>query len=372
MRHFLFFLLVVLFVPVSVFAQDLDIYEKAEQMIILGFRGNTLETSDVSSVLSTGNWGGVILFDYDTPTKTYGRNISSHIDLKKFITSIQSRARTPLFISLDEEGGKVSRLKSFPLFKSTYSALDVGRFSNTTIKDISLWRAKQINQFGFNMNFAPVIDICYTNTVMVAQKRCFHANDTKVINSANIMARAFETYKIIPVYKHYPGIGTGTKDTHNGFVDITKTHTKKDEEIFSRACASAVYPVVMVSHIVDTDVDTVPASLSKNHIANLRKAHCKDALVVSDDMDMKAITDTYTLSDVLEKSISSGVDMIIFSNNMGTYQTTKPQQIKQTLKTLIDSGKILPEQIESSYAKIIRYKKAFGICKAGGEIDFCS
>lgn len=371
MRIFLLSLIVFILFPLFVSAQEIDIYQKAEQMIILGFRGNTIEKSDISSILTQGNWGGVILFDYDTPTKTYGRNITARVDLKKFITSIQSQSRTPLFISLDEEGGKVSRLKSFPLFKTTNSALDMSGFSTKRIKDISLWRAKQIRAFGFNMNFAPVVDICYPGTVMYTQKRCFHTSGQEVTRITSIVSNALEIKKVVPVYKHYPGIGTGTLDTHHGFVDITQTYTKKDSEVFNRACSTTRYPTIMVSHVVDTSVDTLPASLSKNHIQRLRTTDCKQALVVSDDMDMKAITDTYTLSEILEKSINADINMLIFSNNMGTYNPKKAQEIKQTLKSLIDSGKISHAQIERSYTKIIEYKKAFGICASSTEIDFC-
>lgn len=371
MRIFVFVLIIFCFSPLVVSAQDMNIYQKAEQMIILGFRGNTLETSDISSILTQGNWGGVIFFDYDTPTKTYSRNITARVDLKKFITSIQSQSKIPLFISLDEEGGKVSRLKSFPLFKSTYSALELGMFSTKRIQDIVFWRAKQIRQFGFNMNFAPVVDICYRGTVMYKQKRCFSTSDKEVMRISTLVSNALQTHNIVPVYKHYPGIGTGKADTHNGFVDITKTHTQKDRDIFTSMCAKTQYPTVMVSHIVDTSVDTLPASLSKKHIENLRAKNCKYALIISDDMDMKAITDTYTLSEVLEKSINADINMLIFSNNMTSYNSQKAQEIKNTLKSLIDSGKISHAQVERSYGKIIEYKKAFGLCDSNTEIDFC-
>lgn len=368
MKHFYkilclsFTLATITCLPQQTLAQEPTVYEKAEQMIIIGFRGSSVkDTGDVFSILQNINVGGLIFFDYDTGTKSYNRNIKTGTAIRPFITAIKNTAQTPLFLSIDEEGGKVSRLKKITGYGKTNSTKSIATLSSKKIQDIFTWRANKITTYGFNMNFAPVLDLCYPGTIMSKQERCFSNNPSRVASLAISFAETMKKRSVIPVYKHYPGIGSGIIDTHTGAADITTTHTENDYVPFKTTCSKDSYPVIMISHVHMTAVDTLPASLSKKHIDTLRTLGCSHALLISDDMDMGAISDTYTLTEILEKSINAGVDMLIFSNNIRTYDKDKYLKIQSTLKELIDSGALSKERIESSYKKIIKYKKEFKI-----------
>ena len=356
-----FILTMIISLPQQTLAQEPTVYEKAEQMIIIGFRGSSVkDTGDVFSILEHMNVGGIIFFDYDTGTKSYNRNIKSKASLSVFIKEIKKKAQTPLFLSIDEEGGKVSRLKKISGYGKTNSTKSISIHSSKKIQDIFTWRATKIATYGFNMNFAPVIDLCYQKTIMNTQERCFSTDPVRVANLASSFAETMKKRSIIPVYKHYPGIGSGTVDTHVRAASLP-VHTQNDYLPFKTVCGKGSYPVIMISHVHMTAVDTLPASLSKKHIDTLSTLGCNHALLISDDMDMGAISDMYTLAEILEKSINAGVDMLIFSNNIRMYDENKYIKIKSTLKELIDSGKISKEQVEASYEKIIKYKKEFNI-----------
>lgn len=369
MKHFYkilcfsFILAMIISLPQQTLAQEPTVYEKAEQMIIIGFRGSSVKnTGDVFPILQNMNVGGLIFFDYDTGTKSYNRNIKTGTAIRPFMTALQDTAQTPLFLSIDEEGGQVSRLKKISGYGKTNSTKSTVMLSSKKIQDVFTWRASKIATYGFNMNFAPVIDLCYPGTIMSKQERCFSSNPSRVASLAISFAETMKKRSVIPVYKHYPGIGSGTVDTHVRAASLP-VHTQNDYLPFKTACSKDSYPVIMISHVHMTAVDTLPASLSKKHIDTLRTLGCGHALLISDDMDMGAISDTYTLKEILEKSINAGVDMLIFSNNIRTYDETKYIKIKSTLKELIDSGKISEERIDASYQKIIEYKEKFNVIK---------
>lgn len=360
----------IVFITIPYFKKtEPTIYEKADQMIILGFKGSEISdtqsknSSDIVQILNNMNVGGIILFDYDTGSKNFNRNIKSTDQLSSFIDDIKQIAKTPLFIALDEEGGQVSRLKKLQDYNKTASEKDIANFSPQKIEEIFKWRSEQISSYGFNMNFAPTVDLCYTGRVIDKQERCYSNNPVNASALAMSFAKYMQKQNVAPVYKHYPGLGTGKFDTHTGAVDITATHTDADYQPYRTVCNHELYPIIMISHATMTTIDTLPASLSKNHIEKLKNLGCANALLISDDMDMKSITNTYNLKDILEKSINAGVDMLIFSNNMGKYDKDKYAKIQTALHELIDNGTIPAENIDEAYKKIMDYKNQYGVIK---------
>ncbi len=348
---------------------ELSIYDKADQMIIIGIKGSEISekqdknNSDIVQILNNMNVGGIILFDYDTGTKTFNRNIKSTNQLDTFIEEIKQLAKTPLFIALDEEGGQVSRLKKLEDYNKTASEKNISKLNPQKIEEIFKWRAEQISAYGFNMNFAPTVDLCYQDSVIDKQERCFSNNPTNVSALALSFSKYMKLKNVAPVFKHYPGLGTGKFDTHTGAVDITTSHTDADYQPYRDICDHEQYPIIMVSHSIMKTIDKLPASLSKKHIEKLKSLGCKNALIISDDMDMKSITNTFKLKDVLEKSINAGDDLLIFSNNMGKYDKEKYIKIQTTLHELIDSGSIPTERINEVYEKIMNYKKQYSVVK---------
>src|SRR5690606_32795540 len=114
---------------------------------------------------------------------------------------------------------------------------------------------------------------------------------------------------IIPVGKHFPGHGSSTADSHLGFVDITDTYKDYELEPFREACRAGI-PAIMIAHVYNKNIDQVyPATLSKKHINKLKDIGCQNQLIISDDMDMRAISKEYGRSEALILAINAGVDI---------------------------------------------------------------
>ncbi len=350
--------------PLNKDSADQKLLSKIDQLFIIGFRGYTLANApDAKRALKETNLGGVILFDYDTPTKKYVRNIQSADQVKKLISDLQASSKTPLFIAVDEEGGKVSRLKNISGFIKSLSAETLGTQSNSAVFLAGENLGKQLKNFGFNLNFAPVLDVNVNskNPVIGAIGRSFSADPAIVGEKGIAFMNGLLKNKIIPVGKHFPGHGSSTADSHLGFVDITKTYQDYELEPFKLACAGGI-PAIMIAHVYNKNVDSVyPATLSKKHIDILKnEVDCKNQLVISDDMDMRAISALYKRKDAIVLALSAGVDVLIISNNITNYDSESFFKARQIVLTAVKNGEISEQRINEAYEKVVLVKQNFG------------
>jgi beta-N-acetylhexosaminidase len=346
-------------------ASDAALQSKIDQLFIVGFRGTSFENTDARAILSDTNVGGVILFDYDTPTKKYDRNIKTKIQTQRLIVDLQTQAKTKLFISIDEEGGKVSRLKKVKGFTPTLSAAKLTLKTDTQVQSIAKGLGKILAGYGFNMDFAPVLDVNVNkkSPAIGLVGRSFSSKPSVVARKTIAFSKGLQQSGIIPVGKHYPGHGSATGDTHKGFVDITKTFKQYELDPFKKACASGI-PAIMVGHLYDSSVDKAyPASLSKAHIDRLKTLGCTSQVLISDDIDMKALADQYPRHDILVNAFNAGIDIVIASNNITTYTPGEFLNDRFIVFTAVKAGEIPESRINEAYTKITNLKKKFGILK---------
>jgi beta-N-acetylhexosaminidase len=346
---------------------DKELLDKIDQLFIVGFRGHTYANSpDIKIILERTNLGGVILFDYDTPTKKYSRNIRTSTELRKLTSDLQKNSKTPLFVSVDEEGGSVSRLKALSDFRKTSSALYLGSQSDSVVKATAIRLGLSLKKYGINFNFAPVVDVNVNrlNPVISRYGRAFSGDPTVVSKKGIAFSQGLMNSGIIPSIKHYPGHGSSDKDTHIGFANITNTYKEYETKPFEDACKVGV-PTVMVGHLINENVDSDhPATLSSAHIDNLkRKIGCKDQLIVSDDLDMGAVMDNFSRKEALTKAINAGIDVIIISNNIKRYDPASFFEARQIVLDQVKNGEIEASRINEAYEKIIKIKKDFKIIK---------
>lgn len=367
MKTLIFTLVLLLSFSVPVYADqisDTELQNKIDQLFIVGFRGATFDTApEAQRMLSETNIGGVILFDYDTPTKSYGRNIKTKAEATKLISDLQSHAKTPLFISIDEEGGKVSRLKKVPGFIPTLSVAKLSLKTDTQVQSIAKGLGQILSSYGFNMNFAPVLDVNVNkkSPAIGAVGRSFSHLQSVVARKGMAFSKGLEQSNIIPVGKHYPGHGSAFADTHKGFVDITNSFKQYELVPFKKACEAGI-PAIMVGHLYDSRVDkTYPATLSKAHIDRLKSLGCTSQVFITDDIDMKALTQEYSRHDILVNAFNAGIDIVIVSNNIGTYN---PDQFFIDRKIVFDAvraGEISEARIDETYNKVTQLKQRFKI-----------
>ncbi|WP_234567270.1 glycoside hydrolase family 3 protein [Rhodohalobacter sp. 614A] len=340
--------------------------EKIGQMLMIGFKG--FEVSDTSHIvrdIQEYNLGGVVLFDYDVPTGKAERNIESPDQVKLLISQLNDLSETPLFIAVDQEGGRVARLKESRGFKPNVSAQYLGEINNAdSTRLYAEIMAEQLQDLGFNVNFAPVVDLNINpeNPVIGRVERSFSPDPEVVVNQTSIFLEEFSEHHILGVLKHFPGHGSAWNDSHVGMADVTETWQKSELEPYRQLIEKDYNFAVMTAHVFNENLDPEwPATLSqKVQTEILREELGFDGVLFSDDMQMEAIRSFYGLKTSLEHAINAGVDVVVFGNN-SVYQPDIVPRAVQIIKEQVEKNNIPIERIDESYRKIMELKKKLNI-----------
>jgi len=345
-----------------------DLKEKIGQMIIVGFRGTSVsENSLIVKAIQELKLGGVILFDYDVPSNSSPRNILNPEQTKKLITDLQKFSPIPLFIAVDAEGGKINRLKEKYGFLKISSHEELGKINNleVTKKEI-LKLSKELKDLGFNVNFAPVVDLNTNpqNPIIGKLGRSFSSNPEIVFQHARTFIEAHIQNGIIPVAKHFPGYGSSFSDSHLGMVDVTNSWKKGELIPYKKLKNENLIFGVMVGHIFNKNIDkNYPATLSSKFLQEiLRKGIGFKGVIISDDLQMEAIKKYYSLGETITKSINAGCDILLFSNNTQEgYDENLPYKVFDIIYQGVKEGKISKQRIFESSERILNLKREFGI-----------
>lgn len=356
---YLFFILCLLLAPL---AADVSLKEKVGQMIIVGFKGQTIiPDSSVAKEVHNGEIAGVVLYDFDWKTKQFGRNIKSPEQLKQLCTQLQALSSRKLLIGIDQEGGIVSRLSQECGFPETFSQEYLGKQN-----DLSATRqnaeliAATLKTMGITLNFAPVVDVNINpeNPCIAIKERSFSNNPQIVADHAREVVLAHRQHGIITALKHFPGHGSSTKDTHFGFVDVTKTWKNKELIPYSRLIKEGDVDMVMTSHIYHKELDPMyPATLSKRIMTDLlRNEMGFKGVIISDDLEMKAIAQFWSLEETVFHAIEAGVDILLFANQM-EYDPEIGSKVNAMIVRMVEDGCISEERIDESYERITKLIK---------------
>ena len=347
--------------------EEQELRNKIAQMLLVGFRGTELtQDNHIYNDIKELKIGGVILFEYDAPTKTRPRNITSEAQVAKLVSDMQAIAETKLLISIDQEGGKVNRLKEQYGFPPTVSAQYLGEVNNpdTTM----LWAdrtAELLGRMGINLNFAPSVDINVNpeNPVIGKIERSFSNDPIVVTDNARIWVVEHKKCNIISSLKHFPGHGSSKTDTHLGLTDVTDTWTEDELIPYKTLISEGVCDMVMTSHVFNSKLDPdYPATMSKTILSGiLRDKLGYTGVIVTDDMAMGAIVDHYSFEDALEKTVNAGADILILSNNGKDYDPEVAKKAIDIIYKLVNDGKIQKQTIEDAYNRIIALKKSYNI-----------
>ena len=281
--------------------------EKIGQLFVLGFKG-TFPSKKFISLLKDFQIGGVILFS---------ENVSSSKNLKETISYLQSQVKIPLFIMIDQEGGKVNRIKKgLPLFPSNRyfgeknDPKEVYKAYKTTADALFEW--------GINVNLAPVVDVWTNPQNKVIKKRSFGKEPEKVAKLSAYVIKGIKAGKIFSCAKHFPGLGDAEIDPHFNLAVNTnpkERFEKNDFVPFKRAIKENV-DLVMTTHILCPKLDQeFPATLSKKIINILRKELGFKNLVITDDMEMGGMEKNFNITDACEKAFLSGHNLILICHN---------------------------------------------------------
>ncbi|KTD09105.1 glycosyl hydrolase [Legionella gratiana] len=342
---------------------------KIGQMLIMGFDGCTIhDKSPVAEWLSSDGLGGVLLFDQDVSTASYGRNLKDQAQIKQLTRQLNDYSSEinyknnglPLLVAIDYEGGAIDCLSRVEGCMPTISAYDMARLSPEALQAELTQMAFTLKSLGFNLNFAPVVDLNLQEEqgIVGALHRSFSTIPEQVVDFAKKFVGVFSRYGIACCYKHFPGHGSALGDTHKGFVDVTNTFRREELEPYFSLVRDVYHPtMIMTAHVINKKLDSqgMPATLSYEILTGLlRNSMSYDGVIIADDLQMQAITDHYSLEDALCLTINAGADMIIFANQLA--KITAPEVI-EVIERLIFEQKIESQRIEDAYRRIIRLKQ---------------
>ncbi|MCF7920955.1 MAG: glycoside hydrolase family 3 protein [Candidatus Cloacimonetes bacterium] len=342
---------------------DADLKMMAAQMIMTGFHGmEATSGSDIIKVIRELKPGGIVLFDWDGGQKTYGRNIESPSQLRQLIFDLQQQSDIPLFIAIDQEGGKVCRLKPDTGFQSAVSAQTIGEIDDP--QKSRYWSrkiAEDLKSVEVNLNLAPVVDLNINSQspVIGLLERSFGKNPQKVIRHSRIFAEAMHAEGILCCLKHFPGHGSALTDTHLEFTDISATWQESELEPFQTLIAEDIPDLIMPGHLFNKNLDAeYPASLSNNIINGLlREKLGWQGIVISDDLQMKAIKDNYSLKEAIMLAINAGTDILLFGNNSRYNLYESVSLAIDIIIELIKNNQLTEARIKQSVSRISKLKK---------------
>ena len=342
---------------------DVSLDVKIGQMLMLGFQGTRLDENNIIvKAIRDQHVGNVVLFDQDSRRSSKPRNIESPEQLKALTGSLQALVTSgiPLIISIDQEGGLVNRLKERYGFPPTLSHAALGELNNPEeTRAYAAAMAQTLADMGINLNLAPVVDVAVNpfNPIIARVQRSFSSDPEVVAAQANAFVDGHHDKGIKCTLKHFPGHGSSQGDTHQGFVNVTRTWSEGELIPYRRLIEQGKVDAVMTAHIFDANLDAeLPATLSPAIIDGLlRQQLGYDGVVISDDMQMRAITDLFRLDKAFELAIVAGIDIIAVANNL-TYSGTIPDRFITTVHRLLEKGVITEERINQSFQRIMRLK----------------
>lgn len=354
MKIILLFLTILLNLNATITYSDEELKKMIGRMLIVGFSDKYVnENSKIIKDIQKYDLGGVILFDryYNDRNKT--KNISSPKQLQMLTKKLKKLSNKEIFIAIDQEGGKVARLKPQYGFLKIPSAFEISKMGLESAKKTYKAQAKMLHEMGINLNFAPVVDLALNpkNKVIVGLNRSFGSDSEIVSKYAKIVIDEQNKYNIISVLKHFPGHGSSLQDSHKGFVDITTTWNKKELEPYKNLINSKSVDMIMTAHVFNKNLDeNYPATLSyKINEELLRQKMKYNGVIISDDMQMNAISKHYSLKEATTLAINSGVDILLFGNQLLHIDVDK---IVETIFEAVKSSEIPISRIIESNERI--------------------
>jgi len=338
-------------------AQELTLEKRIGQMLMVGFHGtHAPKESQICKDIERYDLGGVILFDYNPVDNTTPKNIASKVQLATLTKELQACSSDgKLLIAVDQEGGKVQRLKSkYGFYGNFPKASDVAKMDQGKIKETYTKMSEELSSVGINYDLAPVVDLDINrkNHVIHGLGRSFGKDPKVVAAYASIFIDAMHSNGVLTSLKHFPGHGSSLGDTHKGFVDITNLWNEVELEPYKLLKKKA--DTVMVAHVFNKKIDSkYPASLSYATITKLLRWKLGyHGVVITDDLQMGAISQKYGLRNTLKLAINAGDDILLIGNQLDPKKTVSTKKLVDTIVTLVQSAEVKEESINKAYRRI--------------------
>ncbi len=342
-----------------------ELQKKIGQLFICGFEGKEVP-EELEKWFREGRAGGAILF---------ARNIGEPRELVGLTRSIAEMGEDlPLWISVDQEGGRVARLRE--PFTELPPASVLGRIDEESDEDVaSTWAfrfgeilAEEAAAAGFNLIFAPVMDVHTNPKNPVIGDRALASEPERVARLGLAYAQGVMAKGVMPCAKHFPGHGDTALDSHLALpvVEHGVERLEKVEFLPFRAAVKASLPAIMSAHVLFPRIESqYPATLSVKILRNiLRESWGFEGLLISDDLEMKGVADHFEIGEIVVKGLLAGIDLFLLCRDW--------RQLEAATKAIveaIESGVLSEERIEESFERIVTAKERFASSFRGLAVD---
>ena len=331
-----------------------EVEKMAGQLLVPGFPGSTPGSTSAKALanhIANGRAGGALFLRH---------NVKSGANTKALAKTFIGASRQSL-MAIDQEGGKVQRLGKKHGFTPIPTAQWVaGNKSVDEARALYKKAGRELRSAGFNLNMAPSVDIHDPkNPVIGKYGRGFSTDVERISAYAGAFVDGFASAGVACSLKHFPGHGSSRGDSHDGFVDISKTWSKNEMVPFQRLAGKA--PLIMGGHLFHPQFSNgkSPVTFSqKALISKLRKGLGYNGVILTDDLDMGAIRKSFQLKEAIILALAAGNDLLLLSNSLN-YDEDMPAKAVQWISGAVKQGRISQSRIKSSYNRVMSVKRRF-------------
>ena len=329
---------------------ELTLQEKIGQMLIVGIEGKKINDR-IKRLILEYKVGGFILYsrNYD--------NYEEMLNIIKELKQINSVNKIPLFISIDQEGGRVNRMPKE--FNNIYNAKKIASTKNLElVKKTGDIIGKMLYESGVNMNFAPVLDIQRFSDNHAIGNRCYGDNKEDVCKYGLEIMNQLRKNNIVSVVKHFPGHGLVKEDTHYFLPTINNIKDMEEHVYPFKQAIKNNADAILVGHMLIKDISEIlPTTLSRKFVyENIRKKYKYNGLLITDDFKMRSVRYLYGPTFCIENAVKAGYDIVVFR-----YNEYDENNALKNLSKKINEGKINIGSINRSVNRILKVKEKYGL-----------
>ncbi|MCG4692800.1 glycoside hydrolase family 3 protein [Coprococcus eutactus] len=333
----------------------MTLHEKVCQMMFVtpeeltGEDGVTVAGDATRQAMENYPVGGIVYF---------AKNLESQDQVKEMIDNSQKYSSIGLFVATDEEGGVVNRLMDTvgtTYIGSMYYYKDDG---DETAYENAYTIANDMSALGFNLDFAPVADVWSNPDNTVIGERAYSDDYAQAAELVGNAVKGFNDGGVMCTLKHFPGHGDTAEDSHysSAYVHRTKEEIMADEMQPFRSGIEAGAEFVMVGHLIVSDIDEVPATLSYKIATGILRDELKfEGVAITDSFEMESIADNYSVDDAVVMSVKAGMDMILQPKDMAS--------AVNSIEQAVADGELSEDRIDESVRRILTLKESRGLLK---------
>lgn len=340
---------------VQAIINDMTLHEKICQLFIVF--PEQLASADISAVTQTGDAMRKPLADFPVGGFIYLKNnLRERTQVIDMLTGVQNASHIPLFLAADEEGGRISRLADIrgttalePMLSYKEEGAETARKNAETI-------ARDMAALGLNLDFAPVADVWSSPDNTVIGDRAYSDSFSQAAELIPAAVQGFHAGGVACTLKHFPGHGDTSADSHYGSVYVYKTREelRQNELLPFRAGIDAGADAVMIGHLIVSELDSDPAPFSYTIVTELLREELGfDGVVITDALNMQAMTDHYSDGEIAVRAVAAGVDILLCPSDL--------QEAVAALEEAVQTGRISQERLDKSVQRILTVKLQRGI-----------